>query len=1239
MGRLLDILFADEEPQETEGGGGGSLLDIYLAGKATPELEPITFKEMLTGAFTPESIEANRPMERPFDLSTLQWRDPDSPVAPYNQFGTNVVSDITAIMSPRNWAMGIGAMGGAITKDIVSGLGQLGVDTGTPLEEGEWIDAAGNNRTDTPHDLIDSACYYFWNAPTTLELGQELIRPYTSMENFKGYAFEHPVMLALDASIIASLGKAGFRAGVGAASRRATATHTARATRFSSAMRAGATAEELTLLAEQQRGAHVNAQNWMRRAEGAGLQAPGPSTTISYDRPPALSTTPLEIAQRAVQRSPAQTWLDKTVHWWMNGQAKLYTMQDLNELGTATRGLTPEIYPRFYNEFLPLTQIGHNEAVLTRAVRAGDILPQTANSLRAWRNITNRRVARWSEMGKLTPEQARARALLPARELGIASDIRTRRLGTRAHREAMVEWDRAVEDWAITNESSSSLFHGSAPKPPNPLSLDDTLKLITEQPELFNADNAGRWVDPVYYPHAQAQNIAMGAARDAAGNLIRYPRPGFLKHATGVSFREGVYNQAVMEALPRNIRACNAYEGIYRTLKDITNSYGVKPPKGWQAGMEVPEGYRVVWPEGWQEWSSKTFEQQVIKLASKVDDIAGMGDLEQRIAIEQYLKDLTRGTDSTVRRGKPLFIPDEIAEHLKTHVAPTIPGFEVFTDFGGSTSFWRTFVLPFRSAWQVVNESTNAMLTGIAGNWAGTKLYRQPGIRRRLPGAVMNDTVLPEFGPVGGYAAPTQKWLWSLGPAGGMLNNYNRWLHNTPLMRFGRSGRTQVAGREFQTVFGAEFNQIRDNYYKASNMLGEIQQEFRRAGRAGVSLDTGPKVFTPTEITGINSSFEKMVGAIETVLEGAGKTGQNAFLQEMTARAGDAVYSWNKLSPFQRQYISRAVPFSGWQLFTTGLLFRLPVKYPGRAWLMKSVANMGRNYINDMFDNMGIDPDTIPEWDNNTIPLFVDAESGKVVTMRWSAFRLYDHMGIDDIGSTILSHPDARMWMETLFGGHLFPEFEPLSKPPMQWGEETEAGRRNGFDIIAERMFGPYYNFANQLAHPYVQYDVGGLTSPEEVLIEGQQVKKDWRSALLQMTLGMSIQERDPYQMRERVYRDARSGTDGAFLELSNLALVGYDRDTSELNVSEQITRHPQIRAVTETYLQRGYQMIEMMDVMLDMAEGKDANNLNRDYTRYVNQIKRVEEMLHYMIANPGKYISPEMIHGDTWINPYEVEE
>ena len=1150
------------------------------------------------------------------DIGEFDW---------WSRLSMNALNDAVNFLNPRNWAMAAAAIGGAAGKALAPVFGYEG------LEEGYWLDPrTGEIRSDNPHDFYEEINYSLFQGPSFPEMGQALIEPYTSFEALGEYMYQHPLQFALDATIVAGGAKSIYKAGAKATERIAFGRAYGASSRLQRAMRAGASNEEIARLrdiANSQLNRLEKVREFVTKKGPLGIE-PTPMSpesplvyseltaagvaregaaelmrdlTRTYGVPPAAEV----VAATAIERAPVQRWVDSVVDYWM-GQARGYTVDQNHRLKQAFRGINRQNVDRFNSEFLATQQLGYNEAVLDRGIAEGWIMPQTKEVLRVWNEIVDERAARLHANGISSPEAFQEAAELPSKIVALQWDENLGRFTSGWYRRRKAEMEADARMWGIS-------MNDYPLKPVDPLTVRKDLRLVIEHPELFIYDEYGRMVSPRYYPHQMARDTAHGLVKEISEAQLRHGFKEELAKRSGRLFFTGEYEQDVMTALRRNIRRTARHESLYNIVMEVIENYGEK----YKKGDPVPEGRRVVYPEGFKVWMTTEFDEQVIKLAREINKKGYRGGLrpyEERVFDNELIRMLSEETGNTVFKGQAYTIPDIVADHIKQHLTSADPFFEVLTDLGGITSFWRNWVLSFRPAWQAVNETTNAVLTAVHGNLTGVPLLRE--MRRRgikTPGIISDASIMPEFGEAFGYSGAVQEWLASKGPVGEMALKFNRWLHNTKLSKTGR--------------YLAEFNQMRDNFYKQINFLAEMKREFKSAARAGAGMDVGVRKLTPAEVRNITRTGDLFFDTIEDILKGAGVRGQHEFVREMTAKASECVYSWNAMTPFQRKVLTKTIPFVGWQLFTTGLLFRLPVKYPVRAWLMKSAANIGRDFVDDLFEAHGIDPDTIPEWDITALPIFYDEETGKTLVIRSNFFRLYDMMGYEDISRTILSHPGIQAILG-LAGTETFPEYAPFTVPPIDWGKEGQP-EKNPLDVFGELFFGSAWTTGTKLAHPYTQYGVGGLVSPEEILVEGELLPYDWRNELSKYITSVSWELLDTYDVHKRAHDRFRKGVDGAFVTLNNLLL------------DERGQNREEIRATAEIYLMRAYQLLDQIGVLLAMdITDREREILESEMTRYGNQIERVERgVIQFMSANPNMRIQPESIHGETWTAPEQETE
>ena len=598
---------------------------------------------------------------------------------------------------------------------------------------------------------------------------------------------------------------------------------------------------------------------------------------------------------------------------------------------------------------------------------------------------------------------------------------------------------------------------------------------------------------------------------------------------------------------------------------------------------------KIIWPEGYRTyWEEGGFEESIKRLAYETKKYPKATKYDETAFIDKMVGVLSGDTEMVIAKGAGEIMPRRVLDHLKYHLAPTEPLLDLL--FEDHKRFWAPFVLSFRTAWNVTNAVTNGILTTMAGNWGGLKYMRDPKLRSMLPAEIYGSTMnLREWGILdatkegAGWTWNTQKFLREkLSPElAEKLIKFNQRIHGHPVLQ---------AGRKI-----AEWQQWVDDTFKGINYFAEAEKQIRSLPKL---IKTG----------------KYMVEAMEELFGGRLEPGKTQSVRQIISKTSNAVYHWNALSIQERKVMTKVIPFSGWRLFTTGLLFRLPVEYPGRAYAIKLLGQMGRLYVEDLWKLNGVDPKTVPAWENFSIPLFVD-ENGKVLSIKPGFLKLYDTMDIQDIGEMPFTHPSIKFVMEQLLGLETYPKIAPLSRPPAEWGVEGPH-RKNIFDSLGEAWFGATWNLADKLFHPHAQYGGGGLVRPEPVLIQGKKLPYSPVSTVSQFTTGLSFKALDSFDMMRKAHQSTSQREDGLFLSLDNALKdeAGQDRG--------------RIRAFAEDYLDLTEILKDQIETMRTKTQDKGKRKeLTTEYTRLVNRMRRVNMLLNWMQSNPNSTVPDKLIH------------
>jgi hypothetical protein len=346
-----------------------------------------------------------------------------------------------------------------------------------------------------------------------------------------------------------------------------------------------------------------------------------------------------------------------------------------------------------------------------------------------------------------------------------------------------------------------------------------------------------------------------------------------------------------------------------------------------------------------------------------------------------------------------------------------------------------------------------------------------------------------------------------------------------------------------------------------------------------------------------------------------------AYLQELEANAAECVYRFSAMTPWQRRWLTNLIPFSGWRLFTMGLSFRFPVKYPGRTWVLKQAAVWGRMYTDEMWRQAGVDPDTLSDYTRQySIPVLADG-TGRVISMRSNAASLYDAFGVEQLPSVLLSHPLLQAPL-ALAGGETFPYLHQMETPPRY------AGAMHGkhpLDVVGEMLFGPYWSLAAQIVEPNKQYETGGVFQPEPILDfrTGEPTPQGPIRELARLELGLTFDNLDSYVQMEKAHSRTTRTVYGYFDEL--------DQGARTQNQDRGL-----LRGLAGTYLTQANQALEQLGTMYENAPGGKRDQIETQYKTLMNQIARVQMFLALMDNHQydDLRIPPTVLHGEGWKEP-----
>jgi hypothetical protein len=151
----------------------------------------------------------------------------------------------------------------------------------------------------------------------------------------------------------------------------------------------------------------------------------------------------------------------------------------------------------------------------------------------------------------------------------------------------------------------------------------------------------------------------------------------------------------------------------------------------------------------------------------------------------------------------------------------------------------------------------------------------------------------------------------------------------------------------------------------AEKVAGVVQatEDFFRGGVFVTKLRREGKL---SEVNKLDSMGETLQNFFRRGLSDSESVGQ--FIRENPTAVHEALketdkfmYNFMTLGPMERRYVRQFIPFWGWYKFITKLTWRLPVEYPGRAWIMNNLAAVGNEELGDL--------GPIPSWLQGAIML------------------------------------------------------------------------------------------------------------------------------------------------------------------------------------------------------------------------------------------------------------------------------
>lgn len=137
-----------------------------------------------------------------------------------------------------------------------------------------------------------------------------------------------------------------------------------------------------------------------------------------------------------------------------------------------------------------------------------------------------------------------------------------------------------------------------------------------------------------------------------------------------------------------------------------------------------------------------------------------------------------------------------------------------------------------------------------------------------------------------------------------------------------------------------ELNTAMENFFRRANYVDFATKQARKKAFKA----TADKFFRSYD----DASVTKSGGGLREVAKMS-----NDEIALGVKRVNEFLFNYENLTPFERAYLRRIIPFYSWFRNINQFFWTLPVKYPGRAWGLKTISDMGEEALMN---------DDVPEW-------------------------------------------------------------------------------------------------------------------------------------------------------------------------------------------------------------------------------------------------------------------------------------
>jgi hypothetical protein len=268
---------------------------------------------------------------------------------------------------------------------------------------------------------------------------------------------------------------------------------------------------------------------------------------------------------------------------------------------------------------------------------------------------------------------------------------------------------------------------------------------------------------------------------------------------------------------------------------------------------------------------------------------------------------------------------------------------------------------------------------------------------------------------------------------------------------------------------------------KMGQINSEIETAFRGANYMSEAVKQARMEIVKDGISSFHITDDLMRAKLGEIAKSPAK------VEAIMEKVNDFLFDYTALDGFERNVVRRFImPFYSWykNIFKLAV-WTLPMKYPGRTTLLRGLATMGKEQLDDSYQAMGVDPATLPEWMKGNIPM-ERQEDGSILF--WNPRGANPFETLTSNALSILS-PPIKLALERALGqdtftGRKFTSPEVIEEGGRQLRYDPETGRFEETEVAPPlishllRQF-PQYDLVRKFFVPYGEYDTGTLLNPQ----------------------------------------------------------------------------------------------------------------------------------------------------------------